>query len=46
MFDQVMFIFNPNLGVDFGGQLLLKYEVKIDNLVSLESSDCEIFIHM
>ena len=31
MFGQLMFIFNSNLGVDFGGQLLLIYMVKFEN---------------
>ena len=30
-FDHRLFIFNPNLGVDLKGQLLLKYKVKFDN---------------
>ena len=31
MFDHRLFIFNPNLGVDLRGKLLLKYKVKFDN---------------
>ena len=30
-FDQLQFIFNPNLGVDLWDQLLLKYKLKFDN---------------
>ena len=46
MFNQQLFIFNPNLGVDLPGQLLLKYKVKFDKFGFLESSDRKIFIHM
>ena len=35
MFDHRLFIFNPNLGVDVEGQLLLKYYVKFDKFISL-----------
>ena len=38
MFYQPLFIFNPNLGVDLGDQLLLKYKLEFEILVSLESS--------
>ena len=31
MFDQPLFIFNPNLGVDLRDQLLLKYKLKFDD---------------
>ena len=31
MFNQQLFIFNPNLGVDLRGQLLLKYLMKFNN---------------
>ena len=31
MFDQALFIFNPNLDVDLQDQLLLKYKLKFDN---------------
>ena len=31
MFDHLLFIFNPNVGVDLRVQLLLKYKVKFDN---------------
>ena len=31
MFDQLIFIFNLNLGVDFQAQLLLIYKVKFNN---------------
>ena len=31
LFDQLLFIFNPNLGVDLRGQLLIIYKVKFDN---------------
>ena len=30
-FDHVLFILNPNLGIDLQGQLILKYKVKFDN---------------
>ena len=30
-FDQLLFIFNPNLGVDLRDQLLLKYKLKFDD---------------
>ena len=30
-FDQLLFIFNPNLGVDLQDQLLLKYKLEFDN---------------
>ena len=43
MFDQCMFIFNSNLGVNLRGQLLLKYKGKFN--ISLKSSDqfiCEL----
>ena len=46
MFDQWLFIFNPNLDVDFRGQLLLIYNVNLTILVSLEFSDCKLSIHM
>ena len=45
-FDQLLSIFNPNLGVDLRGQLLLKYKVKFNNFVSMESSDRKLSIHM
>ena len=31
MFDQTLFIFNPNFGVDLRDQLLLKDKLKFDN---------------
>ena len=31
MFDQTLFIFNPNLGVDLQDQLLFKYKLEFDN---------------
>ena len=31
MFDQLVFIFNLNLGVDLRDQLLLKYKLEFDN---------------
>ena len=31
MFDQPLFIFNLNLGVDLRDQLLLKYKLEFDN---------------
>ena len=30
-FDQLLLIFNPNLGVDFRGQLFLRCKMKFDN---------------
>ena len=30
-FDQIVFIFNPNLGIDLRDQLILKYNLKFDN---------------
>ena len=47
MFDQLLFIFNPNSGIDFRGQLLLEYKVNFDIfLVSLESYDRKLFIRI
>ena len=40
MFDQPLFIFNLNLGIDFRDQFLLKYKLEFETLVSLESSSC------
>ena len=31
MFDRALFIFNPNLSVDFRGQLLSKYKSEFDH---------------
>ena len=31
MFNQPLFIFNPNLGVDMQDQLLLKYKLEFDD---------------
>ena len=31
-FDQPLFIFNPNLGIDLRDQLLLKYKLEFENL--------------
>ena len=31
MFDQPLFIFNPNLGIHLRDQLLLKYKLEFDN---------------
>ena len=31
-FDQPLFIFNPNLGIELSDQLVLKYKLQFDNL--------------
>ena len=43
-FDQPLLIFNQNLGVDLRDQLLLKYKLKFEILVFLESSGCYLSI--
>ena len=39
-FDQPLFIFNPNLGVELRDQLLFKYKLEFDNYAFFESSGC------
>ena len=46
MFDHLVLIFNPNLGVDLRVQLLSKYKVKFDNFGLFESSGCKLSIYM
>ena len=43
-FDQALFIFNMILGIELRDQLLVKYKLEFDNLVSSESSGCYLSI--
>ena len=44
-FDQLLFIFNLNLGVNFRGQLLLIDKVKFDNFSLFGILYCKLSIH-